>query len=188
MPFVGKTTTKTVAGVTPYIHEDRGQFFILDSARHTQESTTIVPLRWASVYNAQPIRHETLEDAEQFIADHADPEPGDDPLDASMIKPNWHRAQHEARESIRQADAAVDRAGKAAIDRLNGKTPWEFACAWYTPDAIRRHIDHQRKPITFSLGGEVRVPDDIYSTEFADWLAHQYRLAMQKGIEIGLRA
>lgn len=34
--------------------------------------------------------------------------------DAAMIKPNWHRAQHEARESIRQADAAVERAGQSA--------------------------------------------------------------------------
>ncbi len=71
------TTKTTIAGVTPYIQEHLGKFIVLDSPAYTQESTTIVPLKWASVWNAQPIRHETREAAEKFIAEHADPETDD---------------------------------------------------------------------------------------------------------------
>jgi hypothetical protein len=66
---------------------------------------------------------------------------------------------------------------------LGGKTPWEFACNWYTPDEIAYSIARNKR----GFADNPEVPTDIYSQEFADWLTHQYRLAMRKGIEIGQR-
>lgn len=70
-------------------------------------------------------------------------------------------------------------------DELNGKTPWEFACEWYTPDECERCLQRQKRGESDSIHP---TPEDIYSREFAAWMAHQYRLAMRKGIEIGQRS
>ncbi len=54
---------------------------------------------------------------------------------------------------------------------------WQFACDWYTPDQIERGIkgaDADRAP-----------PADVQSRAFAEWLTHEYRLAMAKGIQVG---
>jgi hypothetical protein len=72
-------------------------------------------------------------------------------------------------------------------DPLEGKTPWEFARAWYKPDEIEHAIAGSRKP-TSHFGGLPQIPSDIYSREFAEWLTDQYRLAMVKGIELGQRS
>lgn len=63
-------------------------------------------------------------------------------------------------------------------DRLAGRTAWEFACDWYTPDQIKYSIANR-----YRTGHS--IPEDIDSMEFANWLTEQYRLAMTKGIEIG---
>jgi hypothetical protein len=65
--------------------------------------------------------------------------------------------------------------------RLNGRTPWDFACGWYTVDEIHRSILSRHK----SGFVKTEIPSDIESREFADWLTEQYRLAMWKGIEVG---
>lgn len=67
-------------------------------------------------------------------------------------------------------------------ERLNGKTAWEFACDWYTPDQIEYSIDNRHR----SSSPSAQIPDDIDSQEFTVWLTEQYRLAMAKGIDIGL--
>lgn len=62
------------------------------------------------------------------------------------------------------------------------ENPWEFACKWYDVDGIHRSItraERQRQ-----LGDLPPVPTDVYSREFAEWLADQYRLAMRKGAEL----
>jgi hypothetical protein len=65
--------------------------------------------------------------------------------------------------------------------RLNGRTPWDFACGWYTVDEIHRSILSRHK----SGFVKTEIPSDIESRDFADWLTEQYRLAMWKGIEVG---
>lgn len=68
---------------------------------------------------------------------------------------------------------------------INGKSQWEFCCEWYSVNEISdfisretsQHIERRATPI----------PEDIRSREFAEWLAHQYRLAMNKGMEIAER-
>ena len=63
--------------------------------------------------------------------------------------------------------------------------PWQFACDWYDVDGI--HACLQRMP-NQRLAGDERygqIPEDHTSREFAEWLAHEYRLAMTKGIQIG---
>ena len=70
---------------------------------------------------------------------------------------------------------------------LEGKTPWEFACAWYNQVEIARSIAAARKTRDGSAINNAKVPQDVYSNEFAEWLTRQYRLAMTKGIELGSR-
>jgi len=65
------------------------------------------------------------------------------------------------------------------------KTPWEFACDWYQVEEIHRELNRRRDPLTENIGEQ--TPEDVTSREFAEWLTHQYRLAMRKGIEIGQR-
>lgn len=72
---------------------------------------------------------------------------------------------------------------------IEGKTSWEFACSWYKEDEIARAL--QPKPpgsFTFTTKAWDEIPTDVRSPEFAKWLTHQYRLAMTKGIDLGLRA
>lgn len=70
---------------------------------------------------------------------------------------------------------------------LNAKTPWEFACSWYQPAEVARSIACANTPSILKTDPRY-IPTDIYSQEFADWLTEQYRLAMTKGIEIGIRS
>ena len=72
-----------------------------------------------------------------------------------------------------------------AAGGLNGKTPWEFACAWYGVYEITHSI--RRRSLTDDMDPSF-IPKDIDSDEFAAWLTSQYRLAMSKGIEIGMEA
>lgn len=64
-------------------------------------------------------------------------------------------------------------------ERLNGKTAWEFACEWYMPEEIAYFLKNR-----YRNSSDTAIPDDIDSAEFAQWLCWQYRLAMEKGIEI----
>jgi hypothetical protein len=73
-------------------------------------------------------------------------------------------------------------AGQAIDRRLEGKTPWDFACDWYKPDEIHRSLN-ARHDFEWQL-----PPDDTTGHKFAEWMAHQYRLAMRKGIELGFSA
>jgi len=72
-------------------------------------------------------------------------------------------------------------------ERLDGKTPWEFACDWYSPAEIAWSIARQKAGFGRGAIETSKMPVDVYSQEFAEWLTDQYRLAMRKGIEIGLR-
>ena len=65
--------------------------------------------------------------------------------------------------------------------RINGKTTWDFACAWYGQNTIARGIH-------LSKGMENAVPRNVDSPEFAEWMTEQYRLAMNKGLELGYQA
>jgi len=58
-------------------------------------------------------------------------------------------------------------------------TPFEFATDWYKEEEIYSQLKKANM-----ISGE-KVPEDIYSREFAKWLTHEYRLAMAKGIQIG---
>lgn len=76
---------------------------------------------------------------------------------------------------------------------VNGKSAWEFACDWYKPGEIAWSIARSRSgfgsfKIENSAGNSAKIPTDVYSQEFAEWLTEQYRLAMAKGIEIGIRS
>ncbi len=62
------------------------------------------------------------------------------------------------------------------------KSPWQFACDWYDVDSIHRELQRLRKGERYRL-----IPSDHESREFAEWLANEYRLAMNKGIQIGSR-
>ena len=62
------------------------------------------------------------------------------------------------------------------------KDPWQFACDWYNAEQIHKSLQMQR------IEGHYNpVPNDVSGMRFAEWLTHQYRLAMHKGIEIGKR-
>ena len=54
------------------------------------------------------------------------------------------------------------------------RRPWDFACQWYDVESIHHGINHDKSI----------VPADVYSREFAEFLAEQYRLAMRKGAEL----
>lgn len=62
---------------------------------------------------------------------------------------------------------------------MAGKTqsPWELACDWYTAGKAKAYL-RERQP-------DGDVPEDVHSDEFAEWLTHQVRLAMSRGIMIG---
>jgi hypothetical protein len=62
---------------------------------------------------------------------------------------------------------------------MTGKTqsPWEFACDWYTVEKAQAYL-RERQP-------DGDVPEDVHSDEFAEWLTHQMRLAMARGIMVG---
>jgi hypothetical protein len=60
-------------------------------------------------------------------------------------------------------------------------TPWEIAEAWYSEEEIVHSIARQRRA---DFDGDC-IPTDVFGREFAQWLTHQYRLAMSKGIQLG---
>jgi hypothetical protein len=60
--------------------------------------------------------------------------------------------------------------------KIENMTPWEFACQWYQVDTTHRSILRESIPVS------------VHSYKFAEWLTHQYRLAMNKGIELGMEA
>lgn len=59
---------------------------------------------------------------------------------------------------------------------------WQFACDWYPEEQIARSIQKTR---SIAAEPHEKIPEDVYSHEFAKWLTDQYRLAMAKGIQIG---
>lgn len=58
-------------------------------------------------------------------------------------------------------------------------TPWQFATDWYDVDGIHAALQNRHDDRYGT------IPTDHASREFAEWLAHEYRLAMAKGIQIG---
>jgi len=62
------------------------------------------------------------------------------------------------------------------------RRPWEFVCQWYGVDEIHASITRDRT--LRQVGSLPPIPEDVYSREFAEWLAEQYRLAMRKGAEL----
>ena len=103
-------------------------------------------------------------------------------------------------EAVDQLNRVVSEPSKSAVvpmemptDQLGGKTPWEFACMWYQPGQIAYSIARSNAgfgsyAIESAMGQSSRIPKDVLSQEFAEWLTEQYRLAMAKGIEIGQRS
>ena len=70
----------------------------------------------------------------------------------------------------------------------NMKTSMEIAEAWYDEESIAGAIQRQKTPATFRLVScDLKMPEDVYSPEFATWLTNQYRLAMAKGIDLARR-
>lgn len=64
---------------------------------------------------------------------------------------------------------------------IGNQTNWEFCLAWYKAQDIHNAIN---SPNTGELSQMNEIPTDVKSMEFADWLCNQYRLAMNKGMEI----
>jgi hypothetical protein len=62
---------------------------------------------------------------------------------------------------------------------IEGKRPWEFCCEWYRPEETHRCIQHR------FIDDKNAIPANVRSEEFAAFLCEQYRLAMNKGIQIG---
>lgn len=57
------------------------------------------------------------------------------------------------------------------------QSPREVVCNWFTVEKTRAYLQ-ERQP-------DGDVPEDVHSEEFAEWLTHQMRLAMARGIMIG---
>lgn len=64
------------------------------------------------------------------------------------------------------------------------QNPFEFARRWYDVGSIHRSLT--RPESRRETGNVPAIPNDVYSLEFAEWLAGQYRLAMAKGAEIAV--
>jgi hypothetical protein len=60
--------------------------------------------------------------------------------------------------------------------------PYQFACQWYKAEEIHRSILSTQN----SLGLKRSPPGDVFSQEFAEFLAEEYRLAMTKGAELAI--
>ena len=65
---------------------------------------------------------------------------------------------------------------------IGNQSNWQFCCDWYKPEDIHRSIN-SRPVASFNRLNE-EIPSDAKSMEFAVWLTEQYRLAMNKGMEI----
>ena len=64
---------------------------------------------------------------------------------------------------------------------------YRFVCEWYETEAIRRCIASDWRQVR-DAGSLPKIPVDVQSQEFADWLCTQYRLAMMKGIDLAREA
>lgn len=62
------------------------------------------------------------------------------------------------------------------------RTPFEIAEAWYNEEVIAKAIQDSGSN---GFGSWGKIPENVYSPEFAKWLVYQYRLAMAKGIQLG---
>lgn len=62
------------------------------------------------------------------------------------------------------------------------KTPEEIAADWYDVEGVCKAILESG---TSGFGSWPRVPSDVCSTAFAEWLTIHLRAAMAKGIQIG---
>jgi hypothetical protein len=60
--------------------------------------------------------------------------------------------------------------------------PYAFARQWYDAEGIHRSFT--RPEVYRQLGDGNPVPTDVYSREFAVWMAEEYALAMTKGVQI----
>jgi hypothetical protein len=60
--------------------------------------------------------------------------------------------------------------------------PYDFARQWYDAEGIYRSFT--RPEVYRQLGDGNPVPTDVYSREFAVWMAEEYALAMTKGVQI----
>ncbi len=67
--------------------------------------------------------------------------------------------------------------------QIQGKPQWDFCCAWYGVNEIEDCIKRDTA-VRLEQRSVSAIPTDVRSHEFAEWLAHQYRLAMNKGIEL----
>jgi hypothetical protein len=112
------------------------------------------------------------------------PDPGDcttpPPKIVGHIRGEFVPAEPPVQPVGEELPATGDAAGEGTI---NGKTPWEFACDWYSETEI---IDAVKQNMIGAFDARP-IPKDVHSEEFGKWMAHEYRLAMRKGIEIGQR-
>jgi hypothetical protein len=69
---------------------------------------------------------------------------------------------------------------------IAGKSQWDFCCEWYRVTEIEDSIARDTS-VHIERRSLSPIPTDIRSREFAEWLTHQYRLAMNKGIELAER-
>lgn len=86
---------------------------------------------------------------------------------------------------LRERNAVLER-WIADPPKIEGKLPWDFCCSWYRVEEIERSIAEKLKrhgSMMHDLSID-RIPTDVASREFAEWLTHEYRLAMNKGIDI----
>jgi len=82
--------------------------------------------------------------------------------------------------------AAAERCSEPAGERLMTTSAWRFACDWYKPNEIESSIAYSFKQVAVDpvFGGSC-PPENVRSREFAVWLCDQYRLAMNKGMQVG---
>lgn len=62
-------------------------------------------------------------------------------------------------------------------------SPYRFACDWYDVESIHRSINARHSQ---AGNDHEKIPIDVCSLEFAEWLAEQYRLAMAKGAQLAI--
>ena len=70
---------------------------------------------------------------------------------------------------------------------IDGKSPWEFCCDWYSVAEIASGLARGTSA-SLMLEPHEKIPTNIRSAQFAEWLTHQYRLAMNKGMDLAHRA
>lgn len=64
--------------------------------------------------------------------------------------------------------------------QIEGKSAWDFACDWYKPESIELSIRCKSRYVS----GAAVIPENTSSPDFAAWLAEQYQLAMNKGMDL----